>query len=127
MKVGFEVFSKKESSRQSKVSETGRTPVVNLALTDDLHRRLREEVETGKYPNEEAVMKQASARFLVQESPRGGRQVYAGSAVVDARVPGPFLEDHAMSAPADLPRRGEEITVSPLHGSARMPILFPGE
>jgi hypothetical protein len=39
--------------------------VMNIALTDDLHRLVREKVENGQFPSEEAVVEEALRLFLV--------------------------------------------------------------
>ncbi len=44
---------------------------MNIALTDDLQRRLRKKVESGQFPNEEAVFEEAWRRFLIEEPDPG--------------------------------------------------------
>ena len=41
--------------------------MMNIALTDDLQRRLRKKVENGQFPNEEAVVEEALRLFLIEE------------------------------------------------------------
>src|SRR5438046_2502599 len=44
---------------------------MNIAHTDDLQRLLRKKVETGQFPNEEAVVEEALRRFLIEEPHHG--------------------------------------------------------
>ncbi len=44
---------------------------MNIALTDDLQRLLRKEVENGVFPNEEAVVEEALKLFLIKEPGKG--------------------------------------------------------
>jgi Arc/MetJ-type ribon-helix-helix transcriptional regulator len=45
--------------------------MMNIALTDDLQRRLRKKVENGQFPNEEAVVEEALRLFLIEEPDNG--------------------------------------------------------
>ncbi len=42
--------------------------MMNIALTDDLERLLRKKVESGQFPNEQAVVEQALRLFLIDGS-----------------------------------------------------------
>ena len=101
--------------------------MINVALTDDLHRLLRNKVENGEFPNEEAVIEEALKCFLVQEPSRGDRQTSAPTEILGERLPGPFIEDQTSLAPVELPRAGREIDCVYLHDVTRQPSLLPGE
>ena len=45
--------------------------MMNIALIDDLQRLLKEKVENGQFPNEEAVVEQALRLFLIEELDNG--------------------------------------------------------
>jgi Arc/MetJ-type ribon-helix-helix transcriptional regulator len=45
--------------------------MMNIALTDDLQRLLREKVENGQFPNEQAVVEQALRSFLIEQPKKG--------------------------------------------------------
>ena len=49
--------------------------MMNIALTDDLHRLLRKKVENGQFPNEQAVVEQALRLFLIEEPDQGQAQM----------------------------------------------------
>jgi len=100
--------------------------MINIALTDDLQRLLRSKVENGEFPNEEAVVEEALKCFLTQEPSHGRPQLSSLTENLEARVPGPFIEDEAALAPVELPRLGREIACSYLHDATRQPNLFPG-
>ncbi len=101
--------------------------MINVALTDDLQRLLRNKVDNGEFPNEEAVIEEALKCFLIQKPTEGGRQAIAPTEIRDERLPGPFIEDQTSLAPVELPRPGREIARVYLHDAARQPNLFPGE
>ncbi len=100
---------------------------MNIALTDDLQRLLREKVENGQFPNEEAVVEEALKRFLIEESFQGSPRTSFATEILDERLPGPFIDDEMVLPPAELPRSGREITCSYLPDVTRQPNLFPGE
>src|SRR5208337_3041049 len=100
---------------------------MNIALTDDLRRLLRKKVENGQFPNEEAVVKEALIRSLIEEPSQGKPQKSSATEILEVRLPGPFIEDETALAPVDLPRPGRETACSYLHGTTRQPTLFPGE
>jgi hypothetical protein len=100
---------------------------MNIALTDELQRRLRMRVEGGQCPNEEAVIEEALKRFLTEEPARGGVRTSDAIELQDERLPGPFLEDETVAAPVELPRPGQEVARSYLLDVARQPDRFPGE
>jgi Arc/MetJ-type ribon-helix-helix transcriptional regulator len=101
--------------------------MINIALTDDLQRLLRKKVETGEFPNEEAVVEEALKCFLIQEPSRGRPQPSTAAEVSGERLPGPFLEDETALAPVELPRPSRETACSSLQDATRQPDLFPGE
>jgi Arc/MetJ-type ribon-helix-helix transcriptional regulator len=41
--------------------------MMNIALTDDLQRLLRKQVEDGQFPNEQAVVERALTLFLIEK------------------------------------------------------------
>ena len=96
---------------------------MNVALTDELRGLLRVKVESGQFPNEEAVIEEALRLFLIEKPHRASE----ASGQETERLPGPFLEDDAAPAPGDLPRSGQEIACLYLHDVTRQPDLFPGE
>jgi Arc/MetJ-type ribon-helix-helix transcriptional regulator len=100
---------------------------MNIALTNDLQQRLREKVDNGEFPSEEAVVEEALKCFLIQEPSAERSQASSPSEVPDERLPGPFLEDMTALAPIELPRLGRAIACSSLHNTTRQPTLFPGE
>jgi hypothetical protein len=100
---------------------------MNIALTDDLQRLLRKQVETGQFPDEEAVVHEALRRFLAPDPSHGRPQTSTPTGVLEVRLPGPFLTDEAAPAPVELPRPGREIAGSPRPAARRQPTLFPGE
>lgn len=100
---------------------------MNIALTDDLQQLLRRKVETGQFPDEEAVVQEALKRFLVPEPSQGRTQPSPAPEAPERRLPGPFLEDEMALAPTELPRSGREIACAAPHDARRQPTLFPGE
>src|SRR5260370_26468672 len=78
--------------------------MINIVLTDDLQRLLRKKVETGQFPNEEAVVTGALKRFLNQEPSRGRPQPGTAAETLEERLPGPFIDDETALAPVELPR-----------------------
>jgi Arc/MetJ-type ribon-helix-helix transcriptional regulator len=100
---------------------------MNIALTNDLQQLLRRKVETGQFPDEEAVVHEALRRYLVPEPPEGRPQPGPAAEAPERRLPGPFLEDETALAPAELPRSGREIACAAPHDARRQPTLFPGE
>jgi Arc/MetJ-type ribon-helix-helix transcriptional regulator len=101
--------------------------MINVALKDDLQRLLRNKVDNGEFPNEEAVIEEAVRCFLVQESSRGHRQTSAPTEILEERLPGPFIEDQTSLASVELPRGVREIASLYLHDATRQPSLSPGE
>ena len=101
--------------------------MITIALRDDLQLLLRRKVETGEFPTEEAVVEQALEYFLFQEPFRGRSHTNTPLEILKERLPGPFLEDDTVTAPAELPRAGREIACTFLHDRTRQPDLFPGE
>jgi Arc/MetJ-type ribon-helix-helix transcriptional regulator len=100
---------------------------MNIALTDDLQRLLGQRVENGQFPNEEAVIKEALKRFLIDELIPDSSREHSGTDAPTERLPGPFLEDEATVAPLDLPRSGQKISCSYPRNAPRLPDLFPGD
>ena len=100
---------------------------MNIALTEDLQQLLRSKVENGQFPNEEAVVKEALKRFLIDGQSEASARTGLEIEPVDERLPGPFLEDQTTLAPIDLPRDANEITCSYLPDASRQPNVFPGE
>jgi len=86
--------------------------MINIALTDDLQRLLRRKVENGEFPNEEAVVEEALKCFLIQEPSHGRPQTSSLTEILEARLPGPFIEDETALVPVELPRPGREIAGS---------------
>jgi len=101
--------------------------MINIALTDDLQRLLRRKVENGEFPNEEAVVEEALKCFLIQEPSHGRPQTSSLTEILEARLPGPLIEDETALAPVELPRAGRDIACSYLQDATRQPNLFPGE
>lgn len=101
--------------------------MMNIALTNDLQQRLREKVDNGEFPSEEAVVEEALKCFLIQEPSAERPQASSPREIPDERLPGPFFEDMTALAPVELPRLGREIARSSLHDTTRQPTLFPGE
>jgi Arc/MetJ-type ribon-helix-helix transcriptional regulator len=97
---------------------------MNVALTDDLQRLLREKVENGPFPSEEAVVREALRVFLTEEA-QSGPQASSTTEVQEQRTPGPFLEDEMVLPPVTIPRPGQEAPCSCLDGIARLPDRFP--
>jgi hypothetical protein len=54
---------------------------MNIVLAKDIQRLLRKKVETGQFPDEEAVIDAALRRFLVEEPDNGQAP---GSAAIEA-------------------------------------------
>ncbi len=100
---------------------------MNIAFTENLQRLIRQRVEQGQFPNEEAVVEEALKQFLVEEPFQGSPPAISAIDLREKRLPGPFIEDEICVAPVDLTRPGKEIGCSYLHGSTRQPTLFPGE
>src|SRR3954447_24456925 len=102
--------------------------MMNIALTDDLQRLLRKQVEDGQFPDEEAVVREALRRFLIPGPSRGRPPTGPATEVPKQRLPRRFLEDETPPAPVELPRPGREIACASSHPDAtRPPTLFPGE
>jgi Arc/MetJ-type ribon-helix-helix transcriptional regulator len=101
--------------------------MMNIALTDELQRLHRKKVENGQFPNEEAVVREALTRFLIEEPLQGRPQTSSATEVPSERLPGPFIEDETALAPVELPRPGQEITCSYLYDAMRQPTLSHGE
>src|SRR5262245_66057372 len=99
---------------------------MNIALTDDLQRLLRKQVENGQFPDEEAVVREASRTYLMGE-PQGRPQTGTALQRQDQRTPGPFIEDEIVLPPMTLPRPGSEFAGSCLLDATRLPDRFPGE
>lgn len=100
---------------------------MNIALKDDLQQLLRKKVENGEFPNGEAVVEAALKCFLIQEPSRERRQASSPSRTLEARLPGPFIEDQTALTLVELPRHGREIACASLEDATRQPTLFPGE
>jgi Arc/MetJ-type ribon-helix-helix transcriptional regulator len=100
---------------------------MNIALTDDLQRLLRERVENGQFPSEEAVIKEALERFFTNEPVTGRAARSLEAQTPSERTPGPFIEDEMTMPPVELPRTGREIACICIGDAARQPDLFPGE
>jgi hypothetical protein len=98
-----------------------------IALRDDLQRLLRNKVENGEFPNEEAVVEEALKYFLIPDPFQRRRPTDSPTEILVGRLPGPFLADETVPAPVELPRPGREIARSPLPDVTRRPTLFPGE
>ena len=101
--------------------------MMNIALRGDLQRLLRRKVENGEFPNEEAVIEEALRCFLIREPSRGRPPTNSPTIILEARLPGPFIEDETALAPLELARPGREIDCSYLHDTTRQPNPFPGE
>src|SRR3954454_22829499 len=101
--------------------------MMNIALTDDLQRLLRNKVDNGEFPNEESVVEEALKCFLIQGPSLGRRQAGPPIEASHVRLPGPFLEDQAALPPLVLPRSGQEVVRPLAHDATRRPTLFPGE
>ena len=102
-------------------------PTMNVALTDDLQQLLRKKGEAGLFPSEEAVVETAVRLFLIEGPDKERSEASDTYRQENERLPGPFIDDEAMSAPGDLPRSGQEITCLYLHDVTRRPDLFPGD
>ena len=100
---------------------------MNITLTENLQRLVRKKVENGQFPSEEAVVKEALMRFLIEEPSQGRPQTSSATEILEERLPGPFIEDEMALAPVELARPGREIACSYLHDTTRQPTLFPGE
>jgi Arc/MetJ-type ribon-helix-helix transcriptional regulator len=99
---------------------------MNIALTDDLQQLLRRKVESGQFPDEAAVVREAVRLYLtgeVQERP----QTEADTQGPEQRTPGPFLADDMVLPPVTLPRSGVEGTCPCRDDATRWPDRFPGE
>jgi Arc/MetJ-type ribon-helix-helix transcriptional regulator len=99
---------------------------MNIAVTDDLQRLLRRKVESGQFPDEEAVVCEALRTYLTGE-PHGHSQIGTAVRHQDQRAPGPFIEDEMVLPPMTLPRPGSEVARSCLVDATRLPDRFPGE
>ena len=99
---------------------------MNIALTEDLQRLLREKVENGQFPNEEAVVCEALRTFLTGEA-HERTQTGTFAQHQCRRTPGPFIEDEMVLPPMTLPRPGSEVACSCLIDATRLPDRFPGE
>jgi Arc/MetJ-type ribon-helix-helix transcriptional regulator len=100
---------------------------MNIALTDDLQQLLRKKVETGQFPDEEAVVHEALKRFLSSELSQGRPQAGSPAEVREGRSPGPFLEDEAIPVPVELPRPGQHVAGPTIPVVTRQPTLLPSE
>src|SRR3954453_11999169 len=98
--------------------------IMNISITYEIQQLLRKKVEAGQFPSEEAVVNAALMRFLKEESATPQSDA---TELHEERLPGPFLEDEAISAPTDLPRPGQAVACTSLRAEARHPDLFPGE
>jgi Arc/MetJ-type ribon-helix-helix transcriptional regulator len=85
--------------------------MMNIALTDDLQRLLRKQVENGTFPNEEAVVEEALRLFLNRKPEKGHPQTSDATEPETERLPGPFIEDETVLAPEDLARTGQEVVL----------------
>jgi hypothetical protein len=101
--------------------------MMNIALTDDLQRLLREKVETGQFPSEEAVVEEALKVFLIEGPGQEHLGVSSTTRLQKERLPGPFIEDEGVQPPGDLPRSGQSVTCRYPHDVTRQPDIFPGE
>ncbi len=99
---------------------------MNIALTDDLQRRLRKKVENGQFPDEEAVVREALRTYLTEDS-QGHPQTGTAVQRQDQRTPGPFIEDEMVLPPVTLPRPASAVAWSCVIDAARLPDRFPGE
>jgi Arc/MetJ-type ribon-helix-helix transcriptional regulator len=99
---------------------------MNIAITDDLLQLLREKVENGQFPDEEAVVCEALRAFLAGE-PQVHPQADTPVQRQDQRSPGPFIDDEMMLPPMTLPRPGLEVDCSSVVDATRFPDHFPGE
>jgi Arc/MetJ-type ribon-helix-helix transcriptional regulator len=99
----------------------------NVALSDDIQRLLRRKVESGQFPSEEAVVEEALRSFLIEEPDKEHPGASCVTEVQEERLPGPFIEDQTVVAPADFPRTGREVACLYLRDITRQPALFPGE
>ena len=100
---------------------------MNITLTDDLQRLLRKHVETGRFPDEEAVVHEALMRFLGSELLQGRPQAGPPVEVLESRSPSPFLEDEAILTPVDLPRPGQHVAGPTIPVVTRQPTLLLSE
>jgi Arc/MetJ-type ribon-helix-helix transcriptional regulator len=100
---------------------------MNIVLTDDLQQLLRSKVENGQFPDEESVIKEALMQFLTGGAPQEHPSTSHTLELDEERLPGPFLEDETVLAPADLPRPGRENARTSLHAARREPDCVPGE
>ena len=99
---------------------------MNIALTDDLQQLLRRKVESGQFPDEAAVVREAVRLYLTeeaQERPQTGTDAQGP----EQRTPGPFLADDMVLPPVTLPRPGVESTCSCRDDATRWPDRFLGE
>jgi Arc/MetJ-type ribon-helix-helix transcriptional regulator len=100
---------------------------MNITLTDDLQQMLRRKVADGQFPDEEAVVQEALRQYLTGETLQGRPPTSISIELDKERLPGPFLEDETVLAPADLPRPGRESARTSMHIARREPGPFPGE
>jgi hypothetical protein len=68
-----------------------------------------------------------SLLFLGEEPDKEHPEPSDAAGQASERLPGPFIEDEAMSAPGDLARSGQEIACLYLPGVTRQPDLFPSD
>jgi len=101
--------------------------MINISLTDDLGRLLRKKVETGQFPNEEAVVEEALRLFLIRKSEKRHPQTSDAIEPETERLPGPFIEDEKIVAPGDLARTGQEVVRRYIHEIKRSADLMPGD
>ena len=90
---------------------------MNIALTDDLKELLRRKVANGQFPDEEAVVKEASRQFLTRATSQGHPLTSHTLELDQERLPGPFLEDETVLAPVDLPRPGQALARTAGHSA----------
>jgi len=100
---------------------------MSIVLTDDLQQLLSNKVANGQFPDEEAVVKEALRQFLFGELLQGRPPTCNAPEIQMERLPGPFLEDESVVAPADLlvPDRG--IARTTVDAARRLPDRLPGE
>jgi Arc/MetJ-type ribon-helix-helix transcriptional regulator len=100
---------------------------MTITLTDDLRQLLKEKVESGQFPDEESVVKEAICRFLGESTIREQPRPRPATKFIEERLPGPFLEDEMAVGPMDLPRPGLAVPTRTIQVTSREPSPFPEE
>jgi Arc/MetJ-type ribon-helix-helix transcriptional regulator len=100
----------------------------NITLPDDIQRLLRNRVESGQFPSQEALIEAALRSFLIEKPAQEDPEKDRAAEPQQERLPSPFILDEWVFGPGDIPRSGgQKVRCRFLRDEARWPDRFPGE